>query len=190
MGTNVNYNPPKLTSKELLEIFPEAKDIIPVNIGGCKKIIAEKEMEIRKLLEQIYSLKVDQFSEWFAEEVVKVFFYPELEKYQKRLMKLERIKMLLDPNKNKSLLDFQEGMEIAKNYPIYELARDKLDLRSSGKNFVSLCPFHNEKTPSFYLYSETNTFYCFGCQEHGDVITLTMALYGISFKEAVVMLKN
>jgi len=70
------------------------------------------------------------------------------------------------------------------------LARSKLELMQSGGNFISLCPFHNEKTPSFYIYPESNKFYCFGCQAKGDVITLTMALHGIEFKEAVGMLQN
>ncbi|PIV85902.1 MAG: hypothetical protein COW50_04490 [Candidatus Moranbacteria bacterium CG17_big_fil_post_rev_8_21_14_2_50_41_107] len=72
---------------------------------------------------------------------------------------------------------------------MYELARSQIDLKSSGKNFVGLCPFHMEKTPSFYLYTETNSFYCFGCQTGGDVITLTMHLYSIRFTDAVAMLQ-
>ncbi|MCX6762583.1 MAG: CHC2 zinc finger domain-containing protein [Candidatus Moranbacteria bacterium] len=63
-------------------------------------------------------------------------------------------------------------------------------MRHSGRNFISLCPFHNEKHASFYIYPETNTFHCFGCQENGDVIKLTMHLHGTDFQGAVQMLQN
>ena len=53
-------------------------------------------------------------------------------------------------------------------------------LKRRGKNLVGLCPFHNEKTPSFTVYPENGSFYCFGCGATGDVITFTSRLLGIS----------
>ena len=46
-----------------------------------------------------------------------------------------------------------------------------VNLRRSGRNLMGLCPFHGEKTPSFVLYPESNSFYCFGCGAGGDTIT-------------------
>ena len=46
-----------------------------------------------------------------------------------------------------------------------------VSLKRRGRNLVGLCPFHGEKTPSFNLYPETSSFYCFGCGAGGDVIT-------------------
>lgn len=60
-----------------------------------------------------------------------------------------------------------------------------MQLRKTGVRFIALCPFHNEKHPSFVVFPETNTFYCFGCGEHGDAIKLTMELEGVDFKQAV-----
>ena len=58
-------------------------------------------------------------------------------------------------------------------------------LRRRGKNLVGLCPFHNEKTPSFCVYPENNSFFCFGCNKGGDVIAFIMGVENLDFTEAV-----
>jgi DNA primase len=58
-------------------------------------------------------------------------------------------------------------------------------LRKSGANWSALCPFHKEKSGSFYLYPATSSYYCFGCHEHGDVFTFVMKMDSVSFPEAV-----
>lgn len=58
-------------------------------------------------------------------------------------------------------------------------------LKKSGKGFSGLCPFHNEKSPSFYIDPEKKVYRCFACQEHGDFIDLIMKLEKVDFKEAV-----
>ncbi|HEX5285112.1 MAG TPA: DNA primase [Bryocella sp.] len=60
-----------------------------------------------------------------------------------------------------------------------------IKLRKSGANWSALCPFHKEKSGSFYLYPATASYYCFGCHEHGDVFTFVMKMDNISFPEAV-----
>jgi len=57
-------------------------------------------------------------------------------------------------------------------------------LRRAGREFAGLCPFHSEKTPSFYLNDEKGKFYCFGCGEHGDVFDFVMKKLGVDFKAA------
>jgi len=58
-------------------------------------------------------------------------------------------------------------------------------LLKSGKNFKALCPFHSDKSPSFYIYPEEKRFHCYGCQADGDFIDFVMKLDNIGFKEAV-----
>lgn len=187
----MQYKPQNFTDKELLEIFPEAKDIIPKKISECKKEIKEKKLKIATALENIYALKTDTFSEWFGEELIKKFMTPGLIRLEKNLFRLNKLKHLLNPNHQINYhFEFQQKIEAARQYPIEEIARSKLDIRQVGRNFVSICPLHDEKTPSFYIYTETNSFCCFGCQEKGDVIKLSMALYGVGFKDAVMMLQN
>ena len=58
-------------------------------------------------------------------------------------------------------------------------------LRRAGRELSGLCPFHNEKTPSFTVSEEKGFFHCFGCGAHGDVIGFVMRIEALSFSEAV-----
>jgi len=60
-----------------------------------------------------------------------------------------------------------------------------IKLRKSGANWSALCPFHKEKSGSFYVYPASASYYCFGCHEHGDVFTFVMKMDSVSFPEAV-----
>lgn len=60
--------------------------------------------------------------------------------------------------------------------------------KSSGSSMVGLCPFHNERTPSFHVDEEKQLFYCFGCGAGGDVITFLMKMQNMSYPEAVTYL--
>lgn len=60
--------------------------------------------------------------------------------------------------------------------------------RSSSSSLVGLCPFHNEKTPSFHVDGQKQLFYCFGCGAGGDVITFLMKMQNMSYPEAVTYL--
>jgi DNA primase len=61
-------------------------------------------------------------------------------------------------------------------------------LRKAGKSFQGLCPFHNERTPSFYVFPESQTWHCFGCNEGGDVFTFVEKQQGLDFHEALLYL--
>ncbi len=58
-------------------------------------------------------------------------------------------------------------------------------LKRRGSNLVGLCPFHNEKTPSFTVYPENGSYYCFGCGQGGDIITFTMQMENLDYIDAV-----
>ncbi|OGP88657.1 MAG: DNA primase [Deltaproteobacteria bacterium RBG_19FT_COMBO_43_11] len=75
--------------------------------------------------------------------------------------------------------------EIKSKVDIVELASEYLALKKAGRNFVGLCPFHQEKTASFTVNREKQIFYCFGCGEGGNVITFLMKIAGKSFPEAI-----
>ena len=62
------------------------------------------------------------------------------------------------------------------------------NLKRRGKNLVGLCPFHSEKTPSFTVYPENGSFYCFGCGVGGDVITFTGLIENLDYIESVKLL--
>ena len=65
-----------------------------------------------------------------------------------------------------------------------------MDLKRRGKNLVGLCPFHNEKTPSFTVYPETQSYYCFGCGAGGDVVTFVRNIENLDYIEAVKLLAD
>ena len=65
-----------------------------------------------------------------------------------------------------------------------------IDLKRRGKNLVGLCPFHNEKTPSFTVYPETASYYCFGCGAGGEVINFIRNIENLDFTEAVRLLAD
>ena len=68
---------------------------------------------------------------------------------------------------------------------ITRIVGEYIKLRKSGANWSALCPFHKEKSGSFYLYPATASYYCFGCHEHGDVFSFVMKMESLSFPEAV-----
>lgn len=61
-------------------------------------------------------------------------------------------------------------------------------LRKSGKSYTGLCPFHNERTPSFHVFAESQNWYCFGCHEGGDVFTFVEKQQGVEFQDALLYL--
>lgn len=60
-----------------------------------------------------------------------------------------------------------------------------ITLKRRGKILTGLCPFHNEKTPSFTVYTDSNSFYCFGCGVGGDIFTFTKLIENLDYIEAV-----
>ena len=68
---------------------------------------------------------------------------------------------------------------------ITDVASSYMNLKRRGRNMVGLCPFHGEKTPSFNIYTENGSFYCFGCGSGGDVITFIMKIENLDYMEAV-----
>ena len=71
---------------------------------------------------------------------------------------------------------------------IVDVASDYVQLKRSGSRFMGLCPFHSEDTPSFSIDPEKNLYYCFGCQNGGDVFKFVQEIEGVGFLEGVRML--
>ena len=75
--------------------------------------------------------------------------------------------------------------EVRERADIVEVVGEHVSLKRAGKEFKALCPFHNEKTPSFYVVPGKGFYKCFGCGESGDVFSFLMDHVGLSFNEAV-----
>ncbi|MDE6520529.1 MAG: DNA primase [Ruminococcus sp.] len=75
--------------------------------------------------------------------------------------------------------------EIRNANPLENFISSYISLKKSSRNYVGNCPFHSERTPSFTVFTDTQSFYCFGCHAGGDVITFTMKMENLEFIEAL-----
>lgn len=182
------YTFPWYSDKELVEIFsPDCRKVIAESMEAIEQEVREQEELIIKLVNSVNESNVDGFSKFFWREVIKMEHISKLLEQDRYLLRLKYYWSLLNPT-NTYIATFQEKLARAREFPIYEIANRYMELKASGKNYTGLCPFHNEKHASFYLYTESNTYHCFGCQAHGDVINLTQELCGTDFKGAVEIL--
>ena len=78
--------------------------------------------------------------------------------------------------------------EIRRSNDIVDVISQYVNLKRSGRNFFGLCPFHNEKSPSFSVSPDKQIFHCFGCGVGGNVITFISKIEGIGFKESIEVL--
>ena len=78
--------------------------------------------------------------------------------------------------------------EVRQSNDIVDVISQYVHLKRSGRNYFGLCPFHNEKSPSFSVSPDKQIFHCFGCGVGGNVFTFLMKIEGIGFVEAVQML--
>ena len=73
---------------------------------------------------------------------------------------------------------------------IEQIVSSYVPLKKKGRYLTGLCPFHSEKTPSFFVYPQTQSFYCFGCGAGGDVITFIRRIENLEYLEAVRLLAD
>lgn len=80
--------------------------------------------------------------------------------------------------------------QVKENLSIIDVVSTYIRLEKSGAQFRARCPFHNERTPSFYVSLERKSFHCFGCQAHGDIFSFVEKIENIPFYEALKILAD
>lgn len=186
--------------KELLETlsYREASDFLTPLLEtriDAKKAFEKKYKKIVRDIRKKYAPDTFEFD--FVVDMVWAITYSNSDlKNESQLKELERYWLFNEARrprrsgvKQMPRWDFNLAIEKAKSVPIESMLTDSV--KKSGVNtLVSLCPFHEERTPSFTIYVTSNTYHCFGCEAHGDVIDFYQNLYGVSFVEAVKNLSN
>ncbi len=175
----------RYTTQELLEIFPEVEDVISDKIKELNAEIIIRQETLNKLRKVVNENIQDKDNMWFFREYQKVFYKQDINELEKEVGRWIRLK-----NKDRKMegqID-EDDIERARQEPIENyLPRG---LQKFGNKHRCSCPLHNEKEPSFYVYKKNNSFYCFGCKEGGDVITLVQKLNGFDFISAVKYILN
>src|SRR3989344_8561438 len=80
--------------------------------------------------------------------------------------------------------------QIKERLSIEEIVSSYIKLDRAGANLKAKCPFHNEKTPSFFVSPDRGSYYCFGCQASGDIFTFVEEFEGLDFKGALKLLAD
>ena len=180
--TTLNENSKSYTNAELLEIFPEARTIIPALIKDYSKQRKELVKAIAEEHSYIMVNPVEMFR-YFWISWLKLTKVQNLCVIDKNIARLQRFlqPVVNEPKQSNTITDNQ--IEDARSIPIESLLNQ--EFRRSGSNLVGRCPFHDENTPSFYIYVQENRGWCFGCNKGGDAIDIVMCLHDFNFRDAV-----
>lgn len=176
------------SSSELMKIFPEAEEIILQKLSFYTT--RKKLLETRKLLQHNALKKKckNDFELWLIDYLIELDVGAELKKVHRHISRLKSHLNVIHPSVSDLHILSDDQIIAAKSVAIESLLDQPL--RKSGDRLYSSCPLHNETTPSFVVYANTNTAWCFGCQQGGDTIKLAQLLHGYSFTEAVHYLTN
>ncbi len=150
------------TTWELSQAFPECRDV-----AGRVIYCLEKELESYKPL-------IDK------EPLIKDFM--QIDPRVIRLKELHKFMSFTKPTVSGKIN--QDDMQKAKSVPIEEIYDFKISHRNSAR-IQCICPFHYEKTASFYIFKEQNKCHCFSCGFNGDVIDFVRKLKSMSFVESI-----
>jgi hypothetical protein len=181
-----NAQEPKLTDTELLATFPEAKQIVPDLI---KELASKRKVLVTSIGDGLALINAQ------SEDEVFIYFWTlwvmlnegeELQAVDVKLARLYRLQNVIEGKPAPKGMLSDDIIETARNYPIQDLFDIKF--RRSGNRLVGLCPFHTEKSPSFYVFLKQNNAHCFGCQKSTDSIGAYMELNDCDFKTAVTAL--
>lgn len=172
--------PRRLTEHEIKEAFPDALPIINAKIRERKAERREMLIEIRDSLK--LSRGYDETTREVWTEWIKLLYGPKLDAIDSHLWRLKGNRANLRGKSPHPDMITTDMIERAKEFPIESFA--DMELRKYGKRSRGLCPFHQEKTPSFFI-NQNNTFHCFGCGKGGDSIEFSRLKYGHTFPEAV-----
>lgn len=152
-------------------------------------------------LVQVFEQKIDEFdgeikklnSKKFKKDkfFFETFILPMIDDYQKQIRKFNWLKRkVITYNKAKFEKQHIDIDSLLKSVDLVDLVGRYVELRKNGKEYKGLCPFHDEKTPSFFVNKEKGVYHCFGCGAKGNAIRFLMEQENLDFEQAIHELKN
>jgi hypothetical protein len=173
-----------LSPLQLLEVYSDIIPSLPTILAECEE---QKRALERKVINELKSARArNNAREHFATVLtLSVGLGVEITKLEKNIRFLNNLIFLSKPKSSRmrqSYADMEKRRLIALETPIETLLSGKV--RKTGKNKTCLCPLHSERTPSFTIFPN-NRWYCFGCNEGGDAISLVMRMHNLKFIDAI-----
>jgi len=161
-----------MQDEDLINIPPH----IPITINDKK--------ELKRLLKDNIKY-MSCTGKWFWMQALKSYMNndPDVIEYET----LKNYMFLCNMPKRKQ--SNKKDISLIKSVPILSIFHP-VKPRKFGDKTSCCCPIHNDDTPSFYIYHKTNSFYCFGCGEHGDVIDLYSYIHNTDFKASITELEK
>jgi hypothetical protein len=177
---------PRLTNTELLAIFPEAKQIVPALIKELDTERGKLVLCIGSRLAEIMAESKDEAYHYFWRLWLMLNEGETLQEVDNKLARLNRLQNTINGKPTPKGALPEGAIEAAHDYPIQDLF--DVQFKRSSNNLVGLCPFHDESTPSFYIFVKQNQAHCFGCNKSVDTIDAYRELNDCDFKTAVTAL--
>ncbi len=193
-----DYTKQPLKDTEIVEAFPDEQELVVEKLKEYYHEAAIIFQEVKRLHKMIDKAKNTNIEKWIFSNADKYRETSKLKWFYQQIKRLERLKVIYEKKRIERLLS-KEHFETKKERELFDIdamfARpqllmdiilsDGINLRSKGSYGLALCPFHQEKTPSFAAY-EDNWYHCFGCQKHGNFIDYLMLKHNLTFKEALI----
>lgn len=152
----------------------------------------ELEPEIIRLNEEIRAnlrealKRPDDINAWVEFEYPTEEMERRLKNLENQVKRFRHYDSILNPSADRITDD---DIERARQYPLENLINQPLKSAGAGKK-KCCCPFHPERTPSFMVYTDQNSFHCYSCQKNGNAIDFVMETEGLSFRDTVLKLRN
>lgn len=176
---------PRLSDIQWLDVFPEARGILADKV---KEWNDEKQRLIGVIKWALQESSRESIQKYALVRLyAQALIVPRINDADKHIARLRRQQAHFAPRSVAGRIT-DADIQRAKEVPIASLISTKL--RQAGKTLTTNCPLHKDRTPSFVIYKESNTCWCFGCQQGGDSIALVRLLNNLSFIEAVKYLQR
>lgn len=188
-----HVNPPKFPEESEIEMF--AEDLIETSqkkivefLDRYDEVEESRKVSIRDIQQRADAENWDETSEWFWTylenyKYTEVLYIEKWLKYWSKIYEVASKKQFMPVHFEQKEEVGEDDVSRAKEYPIEDMYDG--ELKSVYGRLQGLCPFHDEKTPSFSIFTNDNHYYCFGCHAWGDAIDFYMKKNGVNLIEAV-----